>query len=226
MERRYASRSRYTFARPSRVARRPRRASSMRRVPRPEVKRLTATFNETITNLLTGAINSNRLTTAQGTNDYERIGNRILPVGVRVRGFVNNVTTGREVLVRCALVTCKVAGDAVNTVNFFDPNTASALVPGDGESMAWPINLNRFVVHYDKTFIMGNGTVTGGVATIGIDEFIRMPRTPQLYEGTTASDITQGDLRWLMWAAQGDSDAATAGTVEATVSATLLFTDI
>lgn len=203
-----------------------RRTARMYRTVVNPLKRVNASFDENALNILTTTPVVVRLGSSQGTNDFDRIGNTVACEGIRLRGVVNHSLGGKEVFVRLAVLILRNARFDTVAGNVFDVDSAvppSTLV---GNNVIYaPFNLSQLKVPYDRMFTLGNGATTGALASCTFDTYIPLRGMKQMYEGTSVSDITQGEIRVWAVASEADDDAAAVGSVEMSFFATLMFRD-
>lgn len=113
----------------------------------------------------------------QGDGDYERLGDSVKPLSLRLRGLLsmnrNAVDSNQVLLVRVLVLSAKAykstAGVSANTGTIFNnllkPNddTATSVGPwtGDQRQLSWPVNADAYKVHYDKVFRIAPSTPEG-----------------------------------------------------------------
>lgn len=111
-----------------------------------------------------------------GTSAQQRIGDRIKPKSLKVKGVVSfnsdDCTTSQNIYVRVVIASQKnikvgsdVAGGSVDALRLLRPALAGSDMvqfTGTTEQLNYPINKELFRVYYDRTFKLSSGVVTGG----------------------------------------------------------------
>lgn len=168
-----------------------------------------------------------------GSQNYNRIGRKIQPLSLQIRGFlVNTDDTIFPTKVRMIIVWDKQTnGSAPTYANIITSQNISGTTSSTYNDMINLDNRDRFRIIRDRYFDLGpvNNTATQSYAQgenpISIDEWIRLPKGIETCYNAgsagTVGDITSGSL-YIVWIAS--QPAATGATLQA--SYRLRFVDV
>lgn len=183
---------------------------------KPEVKQMTRSIDEASLNTLTQTPSAfSMCVIAQGTNDYERVGNKIKMIGLHINGILYNNTTTTNYVRMVVLNQQNPETDVTSTsTNILDVNTITNIssIPGLNSIYA-PINKLTYQVLYNRVFKLGSSSSTDGSQTTHFKKFIKLNKEI-VYVGSSGSDCTRNNIRVLVWAAEAPDDAALGVVVE------------
>lgn len=186
---------------------------------------------------------------AQGTDDFNRIGDRISPVALYIKGRLgltyNSQQNNRPISVRVMVVSQRTVRDAsflsawtpnlLLSANDPDSGLLDTAYDGTARNAMYPVNKNMFTVHYKRDFTMypSQGTDAG----VGIESEnktllkwgakIKLPKTLVYYNSST--DVPQNACPFLLIGycyADGTSPDVTTLRLTSTTVSTLYFKDM
>lgn len=185
----------------------------------------------------------------QGTDDFNRIGDKIAPTGLYIKGRLgltyNQQANNRPISVRVMVVSQRTIRDAT-FLSAFTPNlllsandsTAGILdtnYDGSPRNALYPVNRNMFTVHYKRDFKMtpalDDGTQTGieskgALSMVSWGCKVKLPKTLMYYNSST--DTPQNACPFLLIGycyADGTAADVTTLRLTSTTVSTLYFKD-
>lgn len=187
-------------------------------------------------------------TISQGTDDFNRIGDRISTVAMYVKGRIgltyNDQANNRPISVRVMVVSQRTVRDA-SFLSAWTPNlllsandAASGLLDvaydGTARNAMYPVNKNMFQVHYKRDFTMYPSQ--GNAAGVGVESEnktlikwgakIKVPKTLMYYNSSATSPQNYAPFLLIGYCyADGSSPDVTTLRVTSTTVSTLYFKD-
>jgi len=141
-----------------------------------------------------------------GNNYFERIGNKIKPRSLHIKGFYQNILTSIQHLSRMVVVLDRApSAQALPTAaNILQERDQAGAATNGITSAVNMDNRNRFKILRDKWMIMPSCTLTGAVVTnpsnfdqqqcFLFDEYIRLDNIPEMQFVGTANPITSANI--------------------------------
>lgn len=164
---------------------------------------------------------------AQGTQDYERVGNKIKAIGLRLSGILYNNTTTTNYVRMLVLSQQNPETDMTSTsTNILDTNAITSIssIPGLNTIYS-PVNKLTYQVLYDKVIKLGSSSSVDGGQTYHFKKFIKLNKEV-IYVGSSGVDCTRNNIRLLVWAAEAPDDVSVGVAVELSGYCSMYYIDV
>lgn len=199
-------------------------------MPKVEMKRWIAFYDESAISTLTGFNTVPLASIDQGTGAYQRVGNQITAKGIYIKGMMHNNAAFTNCLRMCILGH---PGDVDMTIaagEFYkDANNAggtSILTGGAAglNAMYYPINNAKFQVLYDRVFTFSPQN-TDRNDTLRFRKFVKLNRKIMFEANTSGVNNQNYNYFLLIVSAEGGDDVGLGSTVEFSAQASFFYTD-
>jgi len=192
-----------------------------------ETKKYSQAHTEVNVNTVNSPLGANLfspLTLQGGTNNFNRIGHKVSPVGIDIRGHFYNNTASQQNFIKMVVFRKKNMA-AAPLFDLLELNTGDAQVSNlSMQKMYSRFNTDDYQILKTKMFIMGNDT--GAQETRMFKCWV--PLKGQLtYEGNGNISPTYNDIQIIFYSSEADGDEGALGNnVELTFNSTFYFKDM
>lgn len=202
--------------------------SVVKRYLKPEVKRVQRSLDEQSLNTLNQtAVAFSHSVVAQGTDQHQRVGNKIKAIGIENRIVMKSnatMTTYVRVLTICQQ-NPEVDITSITT-NLFEDNTITNINTEPGlNAMYLPVNKERYQVIRDRVYRLSPTGAADGSDTVMRRYFIKMSK-PIVYDSSSASDCSRNNIRTIFICSEAPDDVGAGAVVEISGITTLFYTDV
>jgi len=164
---------------------------------------------------------------ATGDLDYERSGNKISTIGIRVSGTIHN-PVGQHMFCRMLVLKKAQGNDDLQStlLPLFDvgPTATIGDAAASTQVIYTPINENRFTVLQDKVWSFGPTSGAGIAQAIAFSEYSPVKTTIEFESNLGGSGI-KNVIQVIFIAAQANNDLAATAALEVSACSELYFVD-
>lgn len=195
---------------------------------KPEVKKITKTQTEQNLNTLSQNPYALSFTAiGQGTDDYQRVGNKVKAIGLNFAGFMCNNSSVPALVRILVLNQQNPETDMTSTsTNIFDVNTITSISSLTGVGVMYaPIDKNRYQVLYNKVIKCAATGASDGGNIVQFKKFIKLNKE-LAYDSSSTADCVKNNIRLMAFAAEAPNDVGAGTNVEFTAYGTLFYIDV